>query len=96
MKICFLDTETTSLENGRLVQLAYEIYDSEKTESMIVNRLYKPPVPIELEAMMVHHITEKMVEDKYPFLPSDMGNILENYIFTAHNASFDLGVMERE
>lgn len=97
MKICFLDTETTSLKKGRLVQLAYEVYDSNKPENgLIVERKYKPPVPIEFEAMAVHHITEKMVEEKYAFLPADMGNILENYIFTAHNASFDLGVMERE
>lgn len=71
MKICFLDTETTGLSNGRLVQLAYEVYDSEDTGSngLCKNCTYKPPVPIELEAMATHHITEKMVADMPPFSP---------------------------
>lgn len=97
MKLCFLDTETTSLSQGRLVQLAYEIHDSNNKEgTRPVERKYKPPVPIEFEAMAVHHITEKMVEDLYAFLPSDLGNILEQFVLVAHNAPFDIGVLERE
>lgn len=97
MKLCFLDTETTSLEEGRLVQLAYELYDSNnKNGGIVVERKYKPPVHIAIEAMAVHHITEKMLEDKYPFQPGDLGDALENFVMVAHNAPFDIGVLVRE
>ena len=52
----FLDTETTGTEKkDRLCQLAY------KTETgKIVNQLFKPPLPIAIEPMSIHHITNKI------------------------------------
>jgi len=53
----FLDTETTSTgEKDRLCQLAYKTEDGD-----IVNELFKPPLPITIDAMCVHHITNEMV-----------------------------------
>lgn len=62
----FLDTETTGTgTKDRLCQLAYKLDTGE-----IVNKLYKPPLPIEIEAMTVHHITNEMVADKPAFKDS--------------------------
>ena len=51
-----LDTETTGAgEKDRLCQLAYK---TEKGE--IVNQLFKPPLPIAIEAKCVQHITKEI------------------------------------
>ncbi len=94
--LIFLDTETTGIANGRLVQLAYK---DKKTETIFAE-FYKPPVPIEIEAMAVHHITEKMISQKMPFENSPahaiLPELLSQSILVAHNAQFDIGVLERE
>jgi DNA polymerase III epsilon subunit-like protein len=97
MRLVFLDTETTGLLNGRLVQLAYEIYDSnERVSSIPYEKKFKPPVPISIEAMATHHITEKMVENCGKFTPNELGKVLETHIMVAHNAPFDIGILENE
>lgn len=94
----FLDTETTgTAEKDRLCQLAY------KTETgTIVNELFKPPLPIAIDAMCVHHITNKMVENKPTFKDSkdhrklvDLLNDDKN-ILVAHNAKFDVDMLVKE
>jgi DNA polymerase III epsilon subunit-like protein len=56
----FLDTETTgTAEKDRLCQLAYKLETGE-----IVNELFKPPLPIAIEPMSIHHITNEMVAGK--------------------------------
>ena len=94
--LIFLDTETTGIENGRLIQLAYK----KQGEENIFVEFYKPPAPIEIEAMAVHHITEKKVADKLAFERSDahgaLSTLLLDSILVAHNAKFDIGILERE
>jgi hypothetical protein len=46
----------------RLCQLAYKLETGE-----IVNKLFKPPLPIAIEPMSIHHITNEMVADKPAF-----------------------------
>lgn len=96
-KILFFDTETTgNEEKDRLIQVAYKI--GEKTE----NNLFKPPIPISIESMAVHHITNKMIAGKTEFKYSKMFDELHkfahnpNIIFAAHNASFDLEMFKKE
>jgi DNA polymerase III epsilon subunit-like protein len=95
-KLVFLDTETTGRgPESRLCQVAYKM-GNEEFES-----LFKPPVPIEIEAMAVSHITNKMVKDKEPFLGSSMRqHLIEIFstdnILVAHNAQFDLEMLKRE
>jgi exodeoxyribonuclease X len=93
--LVFLDTETTGLE-GRLIQLAYK----RRGDAAITVEYYKPPVPIEFEAMGVHHITEKMVADKPPFNETqtfkDMPGLLERSVLVAHNAAYDIGILKGE
>lgn len=89
----FLDTETTGLKAPRLLQLAF-FSDTGET----FNRMYKPPVPIEIEAMEVNHVTEKMVADKPSFNvdAQEVRVLLGQGHVVAHNAEFDLRVLEAE
>lgn len=96
MNLIFLDTETTGLDNARIVQLAYKIRNSDE---MFIE-YYKPPVPIEFGAMGTHHITEEMVADKLPFLETttykELPQILKDSVFVAHNAKYDIGILKNE
>lgn len=100
MRIIFLDTETTG--NGsedRLCQLGLK---ERYIDEPLVNALYKPPVPISIESMAIHHITEKMVEGKPMFKDapeySSLKDLLESreVVTVAHNAAFDNAMLARE
>jgi len=94
----FLDTETTGTdEKDRLCQLAYKLETGE-----IVNKLFKPPLPIAIDSMCVHHITNEMVENKPAFKDSHEYQKLvgllsgDKNILVAHNAKFDVDMLEKE
>lgn len=95
-KLLFLDVEATGIEDrDRLLQVAY------RYENVVCNELFKPPVPIKLEAMAVHHVTEKMVADKQSFdlsLPKKNLQLLsaQGAILVAHNAKYDMGMLAKE
>jgi DNA polymerase III epsilon subunit-like protein len=96
-KLLFIDTETTgNEEKDYLCQVAY-------SDGIIqVNELFNPPIPIPPEASAVHHITNKMVENKPVFKFSKEYNELhemahdEKTVFVAHNAPFDLAMLKKE
>lgn len=94
MKLAFFDTETTSEKDGRLVQLGILCEDGSG-----LTDTYKPPVPIDYEAMAVHHITQEMADRHGPFDDDQKAfvrNLLAGRIPVAHNAAFDVAVMKRE
>ena len=100
MRIIFLDTETTgNSDTDRLCQLAVK---ERYIDEPLINALYKPPVPISIESMAIHHITERMVADKPAFsdAPEYTGlkDLLESdeAIVVAHNATFDVAMLARE
>jgi DNA polymerase III epsilon subunit-like protein len=100
MKIIFFDTETTGNgETDRLCQLAVK---ERGVDEPLVNATYKPPVPISIESMAIHHITEKMVAKRPAFQESpeyeSVKDLFENNdtISVAHNAAFDLSMFARE
>ncbi len=94
--LVFLDTETTGTEIGtdRLCQVCFLQKGEIRTE------FFKPPLPIPIKAMSVHHITNKMVADKPAFIGSeferDLQARLDRGILVAHNARFDIGMLETE
>lgn len=95
--IIFFDTETTgNTEKDYLCQIAYK----HGAESFV--GLYKPPIKIPPEASAIHHISNKMVQDKPAFSESgDREKIKdlfenENSVLVAHNAPFDLAVIKKE
>lgn len=103
-KIIFFDTETTgNTEKDFLCQIAYKILDPSTTlGANTFTGLYKPPIKIPPEASAVHHITNKMLEDKPTFAESgDKDKIKElfedeNSVVVAHNAPFDLVMLKKE
>lgn len=92
--IIFFDTETTDLVDGRLVEIALS------TGVGVASFRVRPPVPITVEAMGVHHITNEDVEKLPHFMDhgqyDEWKRQLEESICVAHNAPFDIGVMEKE
>ena len=100
MKVLFLDTETTgNSDTDRLCQLAVK---ERFVDEPLVNALYKPPVPISIESMAIHHITERMVAGKPAFKDAaeyvGLKDLLEHEetITVAHNATFDVAMLARE
>jgi DNA polymerase III epsilon subunit-like protein len=95
-QLLFLDTETTGTgPEDRLCQVAYH-FASEEHEA-----IFKPPVPISVDAMVVTHITNRMVADREPFLGSPLCTHLlrilaDGNILVAHNAPFDIEMLRRE
>ncbi len=95
-KLIFLDTETTGNEIGkdRLCQVCYK--DSEKIKTCY----FKPPLPMSVKSMSITHITNKMLRDKECFEGSEMQkelkNLLKDGILVAHNAKFDIAMLEAE
>ncbi len=94
--LVFLDTETTGndVEKDRLCQVAY------KKDEKIEVKNFKPPISISTKAMSVTHITNKMVAKEKSFKDSKFAEklqkILNNNIMVAHNAKFDVAILENE
>ena len=100
MSLIFFDTETTGNgDKDRLCQLAVK---ERYVDEPLVNALYKPPVPISIESMAIHHITEKMVAARPLFTDApeyaSVKDLFESAetIGVAHNAAFDLAMLGRE
>ncbi|MDD4804440.1 MAG: 3'-5' exonuclease [Candidatus Pacebacteria bacterium] len=95
-ELIFLDTETTGNEIGkdRLCQVCY------KTSKGIFTEYFKPPLPMSIKSMSITHITNKQLADKPPFIGSqmskDLQSLLEDGILIAHNAKFDIAMLEAE
>lgn len=94
--LIFLDTETTGNEPGkdRLCEVCYIVGE------VVRKGYFKPPIPISVKAMSITHITNKMVEDKEPFIGSamqaELQKLLETGILVAHNSKFDIAMLEAE
>lgn len=100
-KLLFLDTETTGLgPEDRLCQVACAFEQKNDPVTPLIAQLFKPPIPISIDATVVSHITNKHVEDKEVFEFSKMRTtikeLLEDHILVAHNAVFDIKMLERE
>lgn len=106
MHVIFFDTETTGKNaDDRLCQLAYSQFFVNGEELELVtdyNYLFKTEKPIGIEAMSVHHITNKQVADRPLFKESpaykDIKELFEkkDTIVVAHNAKFDMDMLARE
>lgn len=93
--LIFLDTETTGLgAEDRLFQVAYSFQGDR------ASALFKPPVPISIDSMVITHVTDEMVEKKESFLGSEFYGVVQalikENILVAHNAKFDAEMLRRE
>jgi len=100
MQLIFLDTETTGNEpaKDRLVQVCYKMKEGDGWQTKV--GYFKPPMPVSVKAMSITHITDKMLEDKEAFAESQMKKDLEFLLsgatLVAHNAKFDIAMLENE
>ena len=99
MRITVLDTETTGLVPGDVVEIAavtLTAVGEEPTKWRVGNyftALVRPSCPISFEAMAAHHLTSEMVADA-PTRAELAGTSyfgLDNFapVVAAHNAAFD-------
>lgn len=90
----FLDTETTGFE-GRIIELAWA-----ELEGAIWSIRFKPPVPIEEDALAVHGITEESLEGLPAFIDhpryAELKELIEGSVIFAHSARFDIGMLAKE
>lgn len=90
------DTETTSLEDGRLIELGF-MRESEKEPHVVRCR---PIYPIDVDAMATHHITSSMLinEPQFQEHPDymEIRKLFEESQVIAHNSDFDMAVLKRE
>jgi exodeoxyribonuclease X len=96
----FLDTETTG--NGPADRLCHIAFKSKEGDAVNVNELFNPGMPITIDAMTVHHITNEMVQDKPAFQNSDTWKQLQDLVnsdsnvMVALNAAFDVDMLKKE
>ncbi|SFX18588.1 exodeoxyribonuclease X [Pantoea ananatis] len=81
-----IDTETTSFEGGVCELASIDIVSGKLCNPM--SDFVKPPEPITVGAMAVHHINDAMVADAPP-----LSEVIDRYqgadVYVAHNAAFD-------
>jgi DNA polymerase-3 subunit epsilon len=88
-----LDTETTGLERGEIVQIA--IINS--AGEILLNTLVKPVEPIPSDATRIHGITDEMVKDAPSWidLAPKIKTILEGQLLVVYNAVYDRKMMHQ-
>ncbi len=99
-KFIILDTETTGVgEDDRIIQLGYIVLEGSSVE--VYHDFCSTKTPISVEAMEVHHITPKALQNK-PTCPESKVykklcelNTKENYMII-HNAPFDIAMLNKE
>ncbi|MHB8661023.1 MAG: exonuclease domain-containing protein [Minisyncoccota bacterium] len=100
----FFDVESTGIgDEDRICQLAFIHTDIGMEKNLeIFNQFFKPPLPIKIDAMAIHHITEKQIEGRPAFKEySAYGKVKELFerkdvVAVAHNAKFDADMLRKE
>jgi len=88
-----LDTETTGLYDGEIIQIAI-INSSGET---LLNSYVKPVEPIPSDSIRIHGITDEMVKDApswIDLLPKIKG-ILDGHLLVVYNATYDRKMMHK-
>ncbi len=91
-----LETTGTSVESDEIVSLAVVRLDAEGVELDRFASLVRPAGPIPSEATAVHGIDDASVADAPSFaeVAGELVGLLEGAVFVAHNAGFDLPLLE--
>lgn len=104
-KICFFDTETTGLDPNKdhIIELGYVVYEYINGEIMQTRKkdiLAKLPngERLSIDISLLTHIYERDLVSSREELLNEIRNMikLENTIFFAYNASFDLSFIRKE
>jgi len=91
-----LETTGTDVESDEIVSLAVVRLDAEGVELDRFASLVRPAGPIPAEATAVHGIDDASVADAPSFaeVAGELVGLLEGAVFVAHNAGFDLPLLE--
>ena len=86
-----LDTETTGLYNGKIVENTIISNIGEP----LLNTLIKPTIPIPAKAVSVHGITDDIVANvkTFPEIYPQIVEISRNNQILIYNANFDMGIL---
>jgi DNA polymerase III epsilon subunit family exonuclease len=90
------ETTGTNAADDEIVSLALIRLDPDGVETTRFTSLVRPSRPIPAEATGVHGIADEDVASAPPFveLASQLLRLLDGAVFVAHNASFDLGMLQ--
>lgn len=88
-----LDTETTGLYEGEIVQIAIINSAGEN----LLDTLVKPKLPIPADATAIHGITDEMVKDApgWPEIAPKIQEILNGQLLVVYNAVYDRKMMHQ-
>lgn len=95
MPFVVLDTETTGLVPGKIVDIA--IIDGQ-TGAVLLDTLVNPGQPIPIDASFVHGIFDEMVKDAptFPDILPEVKKLLTEKLCVIYNADFDTAFLEAE
>jgi len=88
-----LDTETTGLRDGEIVQIAIINQDAD----VLLNTFVKPARPIPVDASRIHGITDETVTDSpsWPDVIDQVHAILDGQLLVVYNAVYDRRMMHQ-
>ncbi len=93
-----VDCETTGTTPGldEIVSLAVARLDADGVERTRLSRLVRPSRPIPSEATAIHGISDEDVAAAPPFreIASEVLDLVDAAVFVAHNAAFDLAMLQ--
>jgi DNA polymerase III epsilon subunit family exonuclease len=91
------ETTGTDTDSDEIVSLAIVVLDTDGVERERLTRLVRPRGPIPAAATAVHGIDDEAVADAPPFseIAGDVLTVLDGAVFAAHNAPFDLAMLQR-
>jgi DNA polymerase III epsilon subunit family exonuclease len=91
------ETTGTDVAADEIVSLALVRLDPDGAEVARYTTLVQPSRPIPAEATAVHGISDEDVADAPAFaeIAEELLDLLAGAVFVAHNASFDLGMLQR-
>lgn len=92
-----VDTETTGLGRlDRIIEISVILANKDFSALEEYSSLVNPRIPV--TAQKIHGITGSMLEHApdFSFLSESLCSLLEGRVFVAHNAAFDITMIEKE
>lgn len=101
LPVLVLDLETTGLDvrKDRVIQIgAMDMQGANMGESLLINQLINPGVPIPQSSTEIHHIKDEDIKDA-PYLhevAETLCEAMKNKVVVGQHIAFDLAILKRE